>query len=94
MKAGLAYRPISQHLLVVEKVTLNLDAELAGLDPRTAMRFKLAVMAMLRVVKARETSKHDAPFGERIARHPAIGTWPAELAVDQHIAELREEWER
>ncbi len=78
----------------MKTVTLNLDAELASLDQSTALQFKHAVMAMLRLVKVRQAAKHAAPFAERIAHHAAIGTWPAERNVDQHIAELRDEWER
>jgi hypothetical protein len=78
----------------VKPVTLNLDAELVSLDRNTALQLKHAVMAMLRLVKLRQAAKHAAPFAERIARHAAIGTWPAERNVDQHIAELRDEWER
>jgi hypothetical protein len=75
-------------------VTLNLDAELASLDHNTALQFKHAVMAMLRLVKVRQAEKRGAPFAERVARHPAIGTWPSERNIDQHIAQLRDEWER
>ncbi len=78
----------------MKTVTLNLDTELASLDQNTALQFKHAVMAMLRLVKVRQAEKREIPFAERIARHAAIGTWPAVRNVDQHIAELRDEWER
>lgn len=75
-------------------MTLDLEHELESLDQQSALQFKQAVLAMLRLVKARQVDRMQAPFSERIARHPAIGTWPANVDADQHIANLRGEWER
>jgi len=77
----------------MKSISLDLDRELASLDQSTAAQFKHAVLAMMRLVKAGQARKSQ-PFGERIARHPAIGTWPAHLDGDKHIATLRDEWSR
>jgi hypothetical protein len=77
----------------MKSVSLNLDQELASLDQTAALQFKQAVMAMLRLVKDRQAMRSEAPFFDRIARHEAIGTWPANVDVDQHIASLRDEWD-
>lgn len=76
----------------MKTVTLDLNRELAALDQQTAAQFMQAVQAMLNMVKSRRTDARTAPFSERIAKHPAIGTWPAQANVDEHIARLREEW--
>lgn len=78
----------------MKTLSLNLDQELARLDPSTARQFKEAVHAMLRLVKARQPQAEREAFSNRISRHPAIGTWPETLDADQHIANLRGEWER
>lgn len=78
----------------MKPVSLDLDHELKSLDQVTALQFKRTVRAMLRLVKAQQSSQPKAPFSERIARHPAIGTWPVNLNGDQHLARLRDEWER
>ena len=75
-------------------MSLDLDHELETLDHQTALQFKKAVMAMLQLVKAKQVDRPQAPFAERIARHPAIGTWPTNIDVDGHISNLREEWDR
>lgn len=76
----------------MKTMTLDLNRELAELDEQTASQFMQAVHAMLKVVKSRRTDARTAPFHERIARHPAIGTWPSHVSADEHIAKLREEW--
>lgn len=78
----------------MKSISLDLDRELASLDPPAAQQFKQAVQAMLRLVMERQQKKNRLPFSERVARHPAIGTWPSNLNADQHIAKLRNEWER
>lgn len=78
----------------MKTMTLDLDHELESLDQQSATQFKQAVLAMLRLVKARQTDRAQVPFSERIARHPAIGTWPANVDADKHIAGLRDEWDR
>jgi hypothetical protein len=77
----------------MKSISLDLDRELATLDHSTAAQFKHAVLAIMRLVKAGQVRKTQ-PFAERIARHPAIGTWPAELDADKHIAQVRDEWNR
>ena len=74
-------------------LALEIEKELDSLEPESARRFERAVREMLLRAKAGWTQKKPAPFGERIARHPAIGTWPASLDADRHLQELRHEWE-
>ena len=71
---------------------LNLEEEIASLDPATARQFKETVFAMLQIVKAQNPREYRRSFSERIVNHPAIGTWPATLDVDRHIESLRDEW--
>lgn len=92
-KCSLAIRSRQEHLSAMKSISLDLDRELATLDQSTAAQFKHAVLAMMRLVKAGQARK-SRPFAERIAHHPAIGTWPAHLDVDNHIASLRDEWSR
>jgi hypothetical protein len=70
-------------------VTLNLEREMASLDEESAEQFQQAMLTMLRLVKSRRAVKSQAPFYERIAGHPAIGTWPEGLGADEHIASVR-----
>lgn len=78
----------------MKTVSLNLDKELASLDQKAALEFKRTVLAMLRLVKGRQARRHEAPFRERVAHHAAIGTWPVNMDIDQHLNTLRDEWER
>jgi hypothetical protein len=71
---------------------LDLEAELASMAPADAQRFRQAVRAMLSVWKSRSKGTQQN-LGHRISSHPAIGTWPKDSDVDQHIAKLRSEWE-
>lgn len=77
----------------MEPISPDLDRELASLDESTATLFKHTVLAMVRTVKA-EQARKARPFAERIAGHPAIGTWPAGRNVSAHIGALRQEWDR
>lgn len=77
----------------MKSISLDLDRELASLDQSTAAQFKHTVWAMMRLVKAGQARKSQS-FAERIASHPAIGTWPAGLDVDVHIGAMRDEWGR
>jgi len=74
----------------MKSTSFDLDQALAALDQPTALQFKQAVLTMLQLVKSR---KSQTPFAQRIASHPAIGTWPAGVNGDQHLASLRDEWE-
>lgn len=76
----------------MKTMTLDLNRELAELDEQTALQFIQAVQVMLKMVKSRQTNARTVPFHDRIVWHPAIGTWPAQVSVDEHIANLREEW--
>jgi len=78
----------------MKSLTLDLDHELESLDHESAMQFKQAMFTMLRLVKTRQGNRPQSPFSERIAHHPAIGTWPANVDADKHIADLRDEWSR
>ena len=78
----------------MKSIALDLDHELESLDRTSALEFKQAMLAMLRLVKSRRAEQGRAPFAERIAGHPAIGTWPADVDADGHVERLRAEWER
>lgn len=92
-KCRLAIQAWAKHLPAMKSISLDLVRELAALDQSTAAQFKYTVLAMMRRVKAGQARKAQ-PFAERIARHPAIGTWPAHLDGDKHISTLRDEWSR
>jgi hypothetical protein len=73
-------------------LTLDLDRELAALDHQTAAKVVHAMHVMLDLVKQRGGVGQRKSFSQRIEKHPAIGTWPSNLDVDAHIAQLRNEW--
>jgi hypothetical protein len=74
-------------------LTLQLENEIASLDERSAIQFRQAMLTMLKLLKKQVVVESELPFSERIAQHRAIGSWPADLDGDQHIAALRNEWD-
>lgn len=78
----------------MKPLTLDLDEELAALDPRTALQFRQTVQSLLRLVKAGPQTSSRASFTARIAGHPAIGSWPVTMDADDYVSKLREEWDR
>ena len=71
----------------------DIDRELNAMDQDSAQRFERAVRHMLLLMKNRSANRTRSPLPERIANHPAIGTWPKDLDPDSHIAAVRAEWE-
>ena len=74
-------------------LALEIEKELGSLDQESARHFERAVREMLLMAKACQPRKTPVPFSERIVCHPAIGTWPADLDVERHLSEVRNEWE-
>lgn len=77
----------------MNRIALEIDRELESLDRQSAWRFEQAMQAMLRLVKAQQKPQLQPTFAERIASHPAIGTWPKDIDIDEHVAATREEWD-
>jgi hypothetical protein len=74
-------------------LALEIEKELSSLEPESARHFERAVREILLMAKSSHLRQTPVPFSARIARHPAIGTWPADLDVDRHLTGLRNEWE-
>ena len=75
-------------------LAVDIDRELQEMDRESARRFESAVRHMLALIKGRSSNgKKLLPLAERIANHPAIGSWPKHVNPDAHIAALRDEWE-
>lgn len=71
----------------------NLEEEIATLDQHTAAQFKRTVLDMLQLLKQTQNRKKNIPLSQRISGDAAIGTWPSHKNIDQHISQLRAEWE-
>jgi hypothetical protein len=80
------------HSDAMKPLAAEIDRELDSLDEESARRFTRAVRAMLQLAKSHGSNR--ARLGERLANHPAIGSWPADRNIDQHVDALRAEWER
>ena len=76
----------------MKSAAVDLNHELQSLDASSAIQFKQAMLMMLRALKSAKSIERPT-FGERIAGHPAINSWPKELDGDEHVRKLRAEWE-
>ncbi|MCB1235060.1 MAG: hypothetical protein KDM91_08310 [Verrucomicrobiae bacterium] len=78
----------------MKALSIEVNREIDSLDPREAAEFRAAIASILRLIRERRAPENRPPFSKRIAGHPAIGTWPAELDADAHVTKLRDEWEK
>ena len=74
-------------------LTEEIEHELRTLEPETARHFERVLRDMLTLVKARQqpVASGGGSLADRLANHPAIGTWPKGLDGDAYVAALRGE---
>jgi hypothetical protein len=77
----------------MKAITMDLAREVDPLDDATAHSFVHLARGMLKMIKGREDAGRISIGPECWLSHPAIGTWPKDMEIDAHIAQLRKEWE-
>jgi hypothetical protein len=77
----------------MKSITMDLAREVDALDDATAHHFVRIALGMLKMIKGREDAGRISIGPECWLSHPAIGSWPQEVEIDTHLAELRKEWD-